>query len=140
MERTLATLTAAWLETNRPAETPAGHAIAADHDTATKAKPITIVRYTGSGGTHPKLREYQLELRTEYLPDADTPAGTAAAAHAALVDLLGSPDEFQSLRHDLAQQSLLLRKLVPGPATDEPFEDRARLLVRTWTAIVQTAL
>ena len=140
MERTLATVTAAWLETNRPAAVPAGHAIAADHATAAKAKPVSIVRFTGSSGTHPKIAEHQLELRTEYLVDDDTPAATAADAHAALAALLGSAAEFQSLRHDLAQESLLLRKLVPAATTDEPLEERGRVLVRTWTAIVQSAL
>lgn len=138
MERTLSTVTAAWLETNRPAAAPAGHAIAAEHDVAAKAKPMTIVRFTGSSGTHPKLAEHQLELRTEYLVDDDTPAGTAADAHAALAALFASA--FQSLRHDLAQESLLLRKLVPAATTDEPLDERGRVLVRTWTAIVQTAL
>ena len=99
---------------------------------------MTIVRFTGSSGTHPKLAEHQLELRTEYIVDDDTPAGTAADAHAALAALFAS--DFQSLRHDLAQESLLLRKLVPAATTDEPLDERGRVLVRTWTAIVQTAL
>lgn len=137
-ERILSTLTAAWLETNRPAAVPAGHAISADQDVAAKAKPQSVVRFSGSGGGHPKLRQYQLELRTEYLPDADSPAGTAAAAHAALAALLESG--VQSLRHDLAQSSLLLRKLVPGASADDPLEERGRLLARTWTAIIQSAL
>jgi len=138
MERTLSTVTAAWLETNRPAAAAASHSILAEHDVAAKEKPLTVVRYTGSSSSHPKLRSYELELRTEYFPDDDSPAGTAAAAHAALAALMESG--FQSLRHDLAQESLLLRKLAPGPTSDEPLDERARLLVRTWTAIVQGSL
>lgn len=138
MELTLASVTAAWLETNRPAEAGAGHGIAADHDTAAKQKPLSIVRFSGSTGTHPKIREYDLELRTEYIVDDDSPAGTAAAAHAALAALFAT--EFSSLRHDLAQQGFLLRKLVPAATSDEPLEERGRILVRPWTAIVQTAL
>jgi len=138
MERTLSTLTAEWLETNRPAAAPAGHAILAEHGVDAKEKPLSVVRFTGSTGTHPKIREYELELRTEYLPDADSPAGTAADAHAALVDVIATG--FTSLRQHLAADSLLLRKLVPGATTDEPLDERGRVMVHTWAAIVQSAL
>jgi hypothetical protein len=138
MERTLSTAAAAWLETHRPAAAAETHAILAEHDVAAKEKPLSVVRFTSSSGNHPKIREYELELRTEYLPDDDSPAGTAADAHAALVDLFAA--EFQSLRHDLAQEALLLRKLVPGATTDEPLDERARVLVHTWSAIIQSAL
>jgi hypothetical protein len=133
--RTVSTVAAAWLNANRP-EGFTGD-IRAMHERESKDRPLLVVLVEEAGRPHPKLCTYSVTLRAEWRPAAD-PAGLYPAA----VNLLAYnfSQAQAALRLALAQESLLLKKIVPGTDTEEPEGDTGRRLDWPFTLHVQTAL
>jgi hypothetical protein len=133
--RTVSTVAAAWLQAHRP-EGFTGE-IRAMHERESKERPLLVVIVDDGGRPHPKLATYTVTLRAEWRP-AEDPAGLYPAAVNLLAYLFSQAQA--QLRHDLAQQSLLLKKIVPGTDTEEPEGDTGRRLDWPFTLHVQTAL
>lgn len=133
--RTVSTVCAAWLQANRP-EGFTGE-IRAMHERESKERPQLLVLVEEAGRPHPKLARYSVTLRAEWRP-AEDPAGLYPAA-VNLIAYQFSQAQIQ-LRHDLAQESLLLKKIVPGTDTEEPEGDTGRRLDWPFVLHIQTAL
>lgn len=122
------------LESHRPDGLPAGFTIRAEHDSEKLERPYLVISADNGETPHPAMRKLSLILTTRRRTDDET-TGPAKELHQRCVNAL--EQNLPALATALAAVQLRLRKLVPGPTSEEIVDGRSESSSATWTAWLQ---